>query len=143
MNLQVRRRRTRIELVPMIDVLFFMVVFFMMFSTLNGSQTSVPVNLPKTLHMGNTEQNTLMITIDRNSRLYLGKQMVRLNELQRQVGRQIRKDSAIRVIVRPDAVVDYQEIVKVMDTLASVGVQQPLLGVDHRNMPDATKFNLK
>jgi biopolymer transport protein ExbD len=142
MNLQVKRRRPRIELVPMIDVLFFMLVFFMLFSTLNGAQTGVPVDLPKVLHLGNVAENTLVISITADTRLYLGKQLLGLDELKQQVGREIQNNPATRVIVRPDAVVLYQEIVRVMDILASAGVEKPLLGVDRQQTPNAAKLNL-
>ena len=142
MNLQVKRRRPRIELVPMIDVLFFMVVFFMLFSTMNGAQTGVPVDLPKALHLGDVTQNTLVISITSDSQLYLGKQLLGLDELKATSGKQLQNDPATRVIVRPDAVVSYQEIVQVMDALASVGVERPLLGVDRQQIPNAASLDI-
>jgi biopolymer transport protein ExbD len=142
MNLQIKRRRLRIELVPMIDVLFFMLVFFMLFSTLNGAQTGVPIELPKALHLGDVAQNTLVISITSDSQLYLGKQLLKLDELKSKVGQQLQSDPGTRVIVRPDAVVAYKEIVQVMDTLASVGVEKPLLGVDRQQIPNAAKLDI-
>jgi biopolymer transport protein ExbD len=142
MNLQIKRRRARIELVPMIDVLFFMLVFFMLFSTINGTQTGVPIDLPKALHLGNVTQNSLVISINSNSQLYLGKQLLGLDELKSKVDQQLKDDPTTRVIVKPDAVVSYQEIVNVMDALASVGVEKPLLGVDRQQIPNAAKVNL-
>jgi biopolymer transport protein ExbD len=142
MNLQIKRRKSRIELVPMIDVLFFMLVFFMLFSTINGSQTGVPVQLPKALHLGDAANNSLVISITADAQLYLGKQLLGLSALRQQVGLQIKNDPATQVIVRPDAAVSYQEIVKVMDALASIGVEKPLLGVDRQQIPNAAKLNL-
>jgi biopolymer transport protein ExbD len=142
MNLQVKRRRARIELVPMIDVLFFMLVFFMLFSTLNGAQTGVPIDLPKALHLGDVEQNTIVISITSDSQIYLGKQLLGMDELKSKVGQKLQSDPVTRVIVRPDAVVSYQEIVHVMDALASVGVERPLLGVDRQQIPNAAKLDI-
>ena len=34
LTLQLKRRKPRVEIVPMIDVMFFMLVFFLLFSTL-------------------------------------------------------------------------------------------------------------
>ena len=143
MNLQIKRRRSRIELVPMIDVLFFMLVFFMLFSTINGSQTGIAVQLPKALHLGNPANNSLVITLTADSQVFLGKQQVGIPELERQVKQQIQKDPATQVILRPDAVVTYDQIVKVMDMLASIGVEKPLLGVDRQQIPNASKLDLK
>ena len=143
MNLQIKRRRSRIELVPMIDVLFFMLVFFMLFSTINGSEAGVAVQLPKVLHMGEAANNSLVITITADSQVYLGKQQIEMSKLRQQVGLQLQKDRETQVIVRPDAAVTYEKIVKVMDVLAGIGVEKPLLGVDRQQIPNASKINIK
>ncbi len=136
MNLQLNRRRSRIDMIPMIDVMFFMLVFFMLFSTINGAQTGVPVNLPKVFHLGNIVENTMVISITDDSRIYLGKQLLELNELKEQISKQLLNDPATRIIIRPDATVTYREIVRVMDTLASAGLERPLLGVDRQQIPN-------
>jgi biopolymer transport protein ExbD len=142
MNLQIQRKRPRIELVPMIDVLFFIVVFFMLFATLNGAQTGIPINLPKALHLGNVVENTIVISITGDARIYLGKQSMGLDQLKQQVKTELQNNPETRIIVRPDAVVTYQKIVTVMDALASVGAEKPLLGVDRQQIPNSTKLNL-
>ncbi len=143
MNLQIKRRRPRIELVPMIDVLFFMLVFFMLFSTINGSEAGVPVQLPKVLHMGDAANNSLVVTITADSQVYLGKRQIEINQLKQLVGLEMQKDPATQVIVRPDAAVTYERIVKVMDVLADTGVEKPLLGVDRQQIPNEAKFDIK
>ncbi len=140
MNLQIKRRRPRIELVPMIDVLFFMLVFFMLFSTINGSEAGVPVQLPKVLHMGEAANNSLVVTITAGSQVFLGKRQIEINQLKQLVGLELQKDPATQVIVRPDAAVTYERIVKVMDVLADTGVEKPLLGVDRQQIPNGAKF---
>lgn len=119
----------------MIDVMFFLLVFFLLFSTLKTAQTGVAVDLPKTLFIGNAEQNTMVISIDREARLFLGKQPVTLEQLTAKLAQEVRNDPQTRVVVRPDSVVPYERIVRVMDALAGAGVAKPLLGVDRRQMP--------
>ncbi|TCL73276.1 biopolymer transport protein ExbD [Hydrogenispora ethanolica] len=139
MKLEIKRRQSRIELVPMIDVMFFMVVFFMVFSTLKTAQTGVPLELPKALHIGKAEQNTVVVSIDKQSRLFYGKQTVDLGALKERIRREIAGDAETQVVIRPDAAVPYFQVVKVMDALASVGVKKPLLGVDRQQMPNANR----
>ncbi len=139
MKLEIKRRRPRIELVPMIDVMFFMLVFFMLFSTLKGAQSGVPVDLPKALHLGKTEQNTVIISIDKHSQLFYGKQTVSLDGLKDEIRREIASDADTQVVIRPDAAVPYSRVVRVMDALAGAGVQKPLLGVDRQQMPNSNR----
>jgi biopolymer transport protein ExbD len=129
MKLQISRRRPRIELVPMIDVMFFMLVFFMLFSTLKSAQSGVTVDLPKTVQLGEVKTNSIVISIDKDSQLFLGKRKLDLTELAEKIRLELRKDPKTDVIINPDAVVSYGELIKVMDVLAGAGVQRPLLGV--------------
>ncbi len=135
MNLQVRKRRGRVDVLPMIDVMFFMLVFFMLFMTFKQAQTGVEVDLPKAMHMGQDKQNTVVISIDKEQKVYYGKKGIQLNELAQVVKDEARKDATVRFVIRPDAAVAYQDIVRVMDILAAAGVDKPLWGVDRNQIP--------
>lgn len=138
MKFQVKRRHPRIEIVPMIDVIFFMLIFFFLFSTLKEAQTGVEVDLPKTVHLGQTEQNTVVISIDANSQIFYGQDQVGLTDLEYQIKNSLQDERETRFIVKPDAVVPYQAIIAVTDLLASHGVDKPLWGVDRQKMPKTT-----
>jgi biopolymer transport protein ExbD len=134
MKLQVKRRRSRIEITPMIDVIFFMLIFFFMFATFKQAQTGVEVQLPKTVHIGNNEQNMVVISIDKNARIFFGKEAVSLEELRQQVQQELANDSTTRFIIKPDGDVPYKQIIMVTDILASEGVVKPLWGVDRQQL---------
>lgn len=122
-------------MVPMIDVVFFLLIFFMLFSTLKTAQTGVPVELPKTFHLGQAEGNTVIVSITKDSRVYFGTEVMTLEKLTEAVGREVEQDPTTRVVIKPDATVSYDNLVRVMDALADSGVERPLLGVDRQQMP--------
>lgn len=123
------------ELVPMIDVMFFILIFFMLFATFNTDRAGVPVELPKTVQLGSMKSNAVVVSINKDSELFLGKQKVSIPEIVATVRSELRKDPKTDVIINPDKVVSYGELIKVMDALSGAGVQKPLLGVDRRQMP--------
>ena len=135
MNLQINRKRPRLDLAPMIDVMFFMLIFFMLFATFNTDRAGVPVELPKTVQLGSMKTNAVIVSINKDSELYLGKQKASLPEIVATVRSELRKDPKTDVIINPDRVVSYGELIKVMDALSGAGVQKPLLGVDRRQIP--------
>jgi len=135
---EVKRRRPRIEIVPMIDVITFLLVFFFLFSTLKQGQTGIEVNLPKTAYSGAQEQNLVVISIDGNSELYYGKNPVTLARLKEKVKADLSKEAQTRFIIKPDGAVPYREIIRVTDILAGEGVNKPLWGVDRRQIPKST-----
>lgn len=138
MDLRIKRRRPHIELVPMIDIMFFMLVFFMLFSTLKTAQTGVRVELPKTLNLGQPVQNTVVISITKDNFLFFGKDQVAPAGLTRRVQQELQNDSSTVFVVKPDTSVSYGELVKVMDVLAGAGVERPMLGVE-REMPSGPR----
>lgn len=140
MELKIKRRRPRIEIVPMIDVIFFLLIFFFLFSTFKTAQSGVEVDLPKTVNIGKSQQNTIVISINKERRIFFGKELVGLTELERKVAGELQQDPESRFVVKPDAKVPYAELIKVMDVLAGAGVKQPLLGVDRHQIPKST-FN--
>jgi biopolymer transport protein ExbD len=74
-------RRGRIEIIPMIDVMFFLVVTFMLASLSMQSLNSLTVNLPR----GNAEnlqhREPVTMTITRDSKIYLDKTLTDLKSL--------------------------------------------------------------
>jgi biopolymer transport protein ExbD len=69
-------KKARIEIIPMIDTIFFLLVFFMI-STLSMSQyKGMPVNLPKAASGLQAPAESAAITIDKDDRLFLEKQPV-------------------------------------------------------------------
>jgi biopolymer transport protein ExbD len=134
-KIQTKRRRPRIEIVPMIDVMFFMLVFFLLFSTLKSAQTGVEVELPKAVHLGQTEQGPVIVNIDKDFRILIGQDTLSSGELGDRIGAELRKDPQARFIIKPDSVVPYRELIKVMDIMSGAGVKKPLLGVDRQEIP--------
>jgi len=100
-----------------------------------AKQTGVKVELPKALHIGQAEQSTILIGIDEQAQVFLGSKQVTLKELKQELGLTLKRAPQTQFIIKPDRSVTYAEIVKLMDTLAEVGVEKPLWGVDRQKFP--------
>lgn len=73
-------RRGRIEIIPMIDVMFFLLATFMLASLSMQSLRSLPVNLPKG-HAGPMQRTPVTLTVTRAGQIYVGKTAVTLDAL--------------------------------------------------------------
>jgi biopolymer transport protein ExbD len=135
MEFKIKRKSRKIEIVNMIDIMFFMLIFFMLFSTFDKAKTGVEVDVPKTVNIGVTKQNTAVISINQNAQIFWGKDPVTLEELQIHVREELTKDATTCFVIKPDRQVRYEELIRVTDSLASVGVYKPLWGVDRQQMP--------
>ena len=74
-------RRGRIEIIPMIDVMFFLLVTFMLASLSMQSLHSVPVDLPRGEAAALQPQQPVTLTITGNSQIYLDSTLVTLDTL--------------------------------------------------------------
>ena len=83
MKFKARRelKRTKIEIIPMIDTIFFLLVFFMLSSLALTKINGLKVNLPKTETMPQQPNPQLMLTIDKDQHLYLNKEPISLDQL--------------------------------------------------------------
>ncbi|MBV9850954.1 MAG: biopolymer transporter ExbD [Armatimonadetes bacterium] len=119
-------KRTRIEIIPMIDTIFFLLVFFMLSSLALVKLNGLPVNLPKAATAQTRQANDLTITIDKNRQVYVNKQPVRLDELGRtlvaRAGGPTVDLSTSSVVINADLSVPHGLVVGCMDEARKVGV---------------------
>ncbi|MBM5782276.1 MAG: biopolymer transporter ExbD [Pelagibacterales bacterium] len=79
------RRKTskkgRIEIIPMIDVMFFLLATFMLASIYMSKIDSLPVNLTKGKADKFIDKDRITITIDAQNKVFLNKESVSLDDL--------------------------------------------------------------
>src|SRR6202035_1897046 len=66
-------KRARIEIIPMIDVIFFLLVFFMVSSLAMTKINSLPVMLPKTASNPEAIKQDIILTVKKDGTIYLNK----------------------------------------------------------------------
>jgi biopolymer transport protein ExbD len=122
-------KKARIEIIPMIDTIFFLLVFFMI-STLSMAQyRGMPVNLPKAASGQQAPAESAAITIDKESRIFLNKEEVDqagLGDLLRQY---VEQNSDVLVIINADDGVEHGRVVEVMDIARGANVARMAIAV--------------
>jgi biopolymer transport protein ExbD len=131
--MQVRRRitkRARIEIIPMIDVIFFLLVFFMVSSLAMTKINSMPVALPKTSSSPEALKQNIVLTIRKSGEIFLNKTPATLETLGRQLSYEMHHDAQDVVVVNADQAVGYGIVVKVMDAARQIGVRKFALATE-------------
>ena len=124
------KKKPRIEIIPMIDTTFFLLVFFMIATLSMTIQHGMPVNLPETSSTTDNVAEPISLTITKNGDLFYNKEMIILTELQsRLLGIQQRQADP-SIVINADEQVEHGVVVKVMDTVRMSGIH---------NMAIATK----
>ena len=111
--------KTEINILPMIDVIFAILSFFIVSSLFLTKVETIPINLPNSTTAKNEDKKSINLSIDSNSRIFLNKNLVQLSNLKNEIIKlNIEKNSLI--IIRGDKNVNYGKIVEVMDIIRSL-----------------------
>lgn len=130
MRLQRRSlKKARIEIIPMIDTIFFLLVFFMI-STLSMTRfRGVQVNLPKAASGSQTPSESATITLTKEGQLFLNKEEVGRESLLQSLRQQLEKNPELLVIINADDGVQHGKVVEIMDEARQAGVAKLSIAV--------------
>ncbi len=116
-------KRTRIEIIPMIDTMFFLLVFFMLSSLALAKLNGLPVNLPQSATAPKQPPTELTLTIDAQERLFVNKIPATFATLENLLVEKAGADlSGATVIINADARVPHGVVVRAIDAAREVGI---------------------
>jgi biopolymer transport protein ExbD len=119
-------KRTKIEIIPMIDTMFFLLVFFMLSSLSLTKLKGFAVNLPQA--STSTKQNSMdiTITVDKNRHVFVNKTPVEIGQVGAALVRLASGSQAdlgkASVVINADQGVPYGSVIRCIDEARSVGV---------------------
>ena len=125
-----QHRRGRIEIIPMIDVMFFLLVTFMLASLSMQNLHSLAVNLPQGTAAAMQPKTPVTLTITRDSRIFLDTTPVTLATLAGTLRPMLRGPEA-SVIVAADSAATYGITVQAMIRSRDAGARHFLIAVKH------------
>jgi biopolymer transport protein ExbD len=109
----------QINIVPMIDVVFALLTFFIMSSLVLTRSEGLPVNLP-TASTAKGQDSRIDVTIDQSGNLAINKTATTLAQLAAQVQAQIRLKPEKIVVINADERVSHGKVVAVMDQIRQI-----------------------
>ena len=114
-------RRLAINLTPLIDVLFILIIFFAVSSTFL-EQPGIELDLPKAKSSEGHTTQRVIIYVDKDENIFLNDNIVSINNLIDEIKKlaDIREDKSI--VVKADAAVPHGLIITIMDLLRQQGI---------------------
>jgi biopolymer transport protein TolR len=109
-----------INVTPFVDVVLVLLVMFMVTAPI--LQSGIEVNVPKTRTVKQITEERLVITIDKNQRVYLGNDAVNINEIAERLHAKIRDPQGQSIFIRSDENVPFGAFATVMDAVKRTGI---------------------
>ena len=111
-----------INVTPLVDVVLVLLIIFMVTAPI--LQSGIEVNVPKTKTVREITQERLVISIDKQQRVYLGNDPLNINEIGARVRQKIRDPQNEAIYLRCDKDVPFGAYAVVLDALKQAGITQ-------------------
>ena len=116
------QKKPKIEIIPMIDVIFFLLVFFIISSLAVKKTSSVSVSLPKTKLDSQNYPSRLELTIKKDGSLFLNNTPVQSENLVQLISMSTQHTKPEILIVKADENVPYGVVVKAISAAKQAGI---------------------
>jgi biopolymer transport protein ExbD len=114
-------RHTEINITSLIDVIFMLVIFFMIGSTFE--KPALAVSLPIASSGEVIMQRLFTVSLDAGGLLYLDGERIGEDALQEKLGLYLRNDSDLKIALDCDGQLAFQRATEIMDILTKAGVR--------------------
>ena len=121
-----RRNRTGLglDLTPMVDVVFLLVIFFMVSTTFITLESGLPVDLPQAQSSQAQSSDLPTVTINGDDQIFVGGSQVSEGNLVAVLREVLASSASDTVVLRADQTVRYGLPVRVMDLIKQAGAQR-------------------
>ncbi|MBE9080516.1 biopolymer transporter ExbD [Romeria aff. gracilis LEGE 07310] len=119
-NLEEQEEDFELNIVPMIDVIFAILTFFIISSLFLTRSESLPVNLPKAASAEVQERARITVTVEESGDLALNREAISLEALQSGVRDLIDETQESVIVINADEAVSHGRVIAVMDALREI-----------------------
>ena len=115
-------RKARIEMLPLIDIVFLVLVFFIYAMLSMAVHRGLPVILPSSSTAKIEKTIVLSVTVKTDGTVFIDKKSTPLDGLTEELKRAIKGDDKAGVLLFADRDLSYQKLFKVMDCIRKAGI---------------------
>ena len=129
---------SEVNILPLIDVLFAILLFFMLSSIVLTEKNQIAVKRPtisKAEQVGKAKK-TITITLKNNRKLYLEEDELLTAELSQRLKRLSQDNSIDQVLIDADKACVYGEVMEILDIVKAAGLNSIGLAVNKRDIYD-------
>lgn len=116
-------KKARIEMLPLIDIVFLLLVFFINAMLSMAVHHGLSVELPVSSSARLDKRTTVSITVDARANIFLDKQPVELSDLTDVLRKKTNGQQRTGVLLFADRSLSYQHLFRVLDRIKMAGLE--------------------
>jgi biopolymer transport protein ExbD len=125
-------KQPELMIIPMIDIIFFLLVFFMMSTLYMVEQHTIPVHLPQAAAAQQEIAKNINITVLQDGKVMFDQEEIPLSLLQKRISIEQAKQPENIFVVRADKEAEYGQFVAVLDELKLSGARRVAVATDRK-----------
>ncbi|MEY4483836.1 MAG: hypothetical protein RL693_1288 [Verrucomicrobiota bacterium] len=123
-------KKARLEIIPLIDIMFFLLASFMLVSLSMTKQRTVSVNLPAAAtSQTNLKPDSINLAVNASGQLFIEKQVITLDALEAMIGERLKANKELPVFISGDAATPHGSMIAVLDYVRRCGVTKVAFSV--------------
>lgn len=120
----------KIMLSPMIDMIFLLLVFFIVSTMYMSEVKTIPIRLPVAQHAERVSKSSFNVSIKKDGTLYLDESIIDIDLLVANAANESKRDSSFSVIIRAEDDANYKTVIQLMDKMKGAGITRFGLATD-------------
>ena len=128
-------KKPSIMIIPMIDIIFFLLVFFMMSMLSMTARHTLDLNLPRASSAELTAVKSLPVSITRDGTIYVEKEKISRENFLRRIELEKERNPEMTVLLSADARSEHGDFLFVLDKLNAAGIQKISIAAEPEPFP--------
>ena len=117
------QKEPSIMIIPMIDIVFFLLVFFMMSTLYMNTEEQIPLNLPKASSSTAKTIEPVTIPLTATHKMYINEREIVPAQLGAEIQQLVSKEPQQAFVVRASEDVPYKDVIGILDNLKLSGAK--------------------
>ena len=120
-------KQARIEIIPLIDVIFFLLATFVLFTLSLNRIQSIPINLPQAVPNAqpkDEEDKPVTLQVSDNGNYYWNQELITLKEVEYRLSNYVTEEPNPRVLLISDDLAKYGDTIRLLDAVRLAGIDQ-------------------
>jgi biopolymer transport protein ExbD len=128
-----QERQPKLMVIPMIDIIFFLLVFFIMSTLYMVDQQTIPVNLPQAASAQSDKPHSVAVAVTREGRILFDQEEIPLELVKRRVQIEVSKQNDVVFVLRSDKQVEYGKVVAILDEMKLAGAHRVAIATERKD----------
>ena len=118
--LDFEEENNQINILPMIDIIFVILSFFIVSSLYLVKLETIPVNLPNAETSNQEKDSLIVVTLNLENRVFIDDKFIDISILENEIRSKLRVSNNQKVVLRADKGIKYGKVISILDILRKI-----------------------